>query len=100
LVFMNSDTCSVLLPLVDSANHASVASSSSDLSFNPRSRSFELCVGPNCVDPVSQQLFVSYGKKSDTELLLNYGFLEGCHVYQNEDAQRRELANVYVRRNS
>jgi hypothetical protein len=63
-----------MLPLIDAANHRPGADS--DIRFDPISNSFELVVGPlRCVDASSRQLFVSYGDKSDTELLLNYGFV-------------------------
>jgi hypothetical protein len=87
----------VLLPLIDSANHMESADSSID--YNPINGTFELSIGPNCLVPVDgqMQLFVSYGPKSDMELLLNYGFLPDVPV--NAEDYRRKLAETFKARN-
>lgn len=88
----------VLLPLIDSANHLESADSS--ISFDPLEGTFSLEVGPNCIvteEDSKSQLYISYGPKSDLELLLNYGFLPSVPCSDGEDeasrdAQRRQLA--------
>ena len=97
----------VLLPLIDSANHLETAGSSID--FNPLTGAFELSVQPDCIVAESdgkQQLFISYGPKKDTELLLNYGFIPGVRgsdsdaVGDNDsEAQRQALAEAFSSRN-
>lgn len=86
-----------LLPLIDSANHRAGADSA--IRFDPLQQHFELIVGPGCIDAATRQLFVSYGPKSDAELLLNYGFLPGSPSLGStpadigdDDAVRRQLA--------
>lgn len=86
----------VLLPLIDSANHLESADSSID--FDPLSRSFQLTIGPLCVDQDSQ-LFISYGSKSDAELLLNYGFLPSVSCNGNVSMYREKLALAFCDRN-
>jgi hypothetical protein len=69
-----SHQSAAMLPLIDLANHRPGADS--EIRFDPITNSFELAIGPlRCVDESSRQLFVSYGDKSDTELLLNYGIV-------------------------
>lgn len=63
----------VMLPLIDSANHRGDADSK--LEYDPLQKTFQLSIGPNCVDLTTKQVFVRYGAKKDTELLINYGFL-------------------------
>jgi hypothetical protein len=64
----------VMLPLIDVANHRAEAASS--IRFDPLTDSFDLVINPRrCVNQSDGQLFVSYGDKSDVELLLNYGFI-------------------------
>jgi hypothetical protein len=68
----------VLLPLIDSANH--LATADSIIEYNPLSSEFTLSVGPKCLveeEGSKTQLYISYGAKSDAELLNNYGFLPG-----------------------
>ena len=63
------------------------------INYNQLSESFNLSVGENCIVDTNgkKQLFISYGKKKDTELLLNYGFLQGVDVSDsNADARRRK----------
>ena len=96
----------VLLPLIDSANHVETADSS--IEYNPLAKTFTLNVGPKCLvqeDGGETQLYVTYGPKSDAELLLNYGFLPGvpCSDGDDEaarDSQRARLAEAFVRRNA
>jgi hypothetical protein len=46
------------------------------------------------------QLFISYGKKKDTELLLNYGFLRGVSSEGDSSTRRRKLAETFLANNS
>jgi hypothetical protein len=87
----------VLLPFIDSANHLDDADSL--IEYDPITQAFTLTIGPKCV--LDNQVYVSYGKKSDIEWLLNYGFLPGVNCYDNnqdEDAQRKQLAEEFLRR--
>jgi len=89
----------VLLPLIDSANHMEDADSM--IAYNQLGESFGLTVGEKCVVDTNgkKQLFISYGKKKDTELLLNYGFLQGVDISDGDsDARRQKLAEVFLSR--
>jgi hypothetical protein len=96
----------VLLPLIDSANHLETADSS--IEYNPLSSEFTLSVGPKCLveeDGSKTQLYISYGAKSDAELLNNYGFLPGVSCSDGDDeaardSQRSRLAQAFLQRNS
>jgi len=95
----------VLLPLIDSANHLSSADSA--LEYNPLSKAFELSVGNKCLVKEKDgktQLYITYGDKSDAELLLNYGFLPDVSCSDGNDeaarnAQRTRLAESFISRN-
>lgn len=94
----------LLLPLIDSANH--LQSADSAIEYNPISKAFELSVGNKCLvkDGDQTQLYITYGDKSDAELLTNYGFLPdvSCSDGNDEaarDAQRTRLAQCFVQRN-
>jgi len=100
----------VLLPYIDSANHLEKAES--NIEFNPVTGDFTLEIGRNCQvkeEDGRSQLYISYGQKSDRELLLNYGFLPGANGVNAEntdddkdaprDAQRKRLAGIFVREN-
>lgn len=100
----------VLLPFIDSANHLEEAES--NIEFNPVTGEFTLEIGRNCQVEEGDgrtQLFISYGPKTDRELLLNYGFLPGADGVKTErddddedalrDAQRKRLAEIFVRQN-
>jgi len=94
-----SPPVAVLLPLIDSANHLEEADSS--IEYSAITDSFELNGGPGCLlkeDDGTQQLYISYGKKSDKELLLNYGFLRGTSYNKGEDetSRRKQLAEKFV----
>ena len=94
-----SPPVAVLLPLIDSANHLEEADSS--IEYSPLTDSFDLKGGPGCLlneEDGSQQLYISYGKKSDKELLLNYGFLKGTSygVGEDETERRRQLAEKFI----
>ena len=124
----NNNRVYALLPLIDSANHDNRADSV--IEFNPLTQCVELSIGPNCIinegssnnnnESQSQsqcspqrQLCVSYGSnKSDTEWLINYGFLPSLQRQQNNDniddnnndddndtVIRRRLAKAYLARN-
>eukprot|EP00536_Pseudo-nitzschia_multiseries_P000609 jgi/Psemu1/178975/e_gw1.7.189.1 len=95
----NSPPVAVLLPLIDSANHLEEADSS--IEYSPLTDSFDLTGGSKCLvteDDGKQQLYISYGKKSDKELLLNYGFLKGVSSNDaSDDSERRKkLAEKFV----
>ena len=94
-----SPPVAVLLPLIDSANHLEEADSS--IEYNPLTDSFDLNGGQNCLvveEDGTQQLYISYGRKSDKELLLNYGFLKGTtyNVGYNETERRKLLAEKFL----
>ncbi|VEU43584.1 unnamed protein product [Pseudo-nitzschia multistriata] len=95
----SSPPVAVLLPLIDSANHREDADSS--IEYSPLTDSFGLTGGSNCLvteDDGKQQLYISYGKKSDKELLLNYGFLNGVALNNedNDSTRRKTLAEQFV----
>mmetsp|Transcript_19044 Transcript_19044/g.26879 ORF Transcript_19044/g.26879 Transcript_19044/m.26879 type:complete len:440 (-) Transcript_19044:124-1443(-) len=106
----------VLLPMIDSANH--LESADSLIELDPVSNCFTLSVGPNCVvmeedeqqgDGTKPQLYISYGTKKDSELLLNYGFLPGVKTTSppqdndddssSNDDYRKLLADTFMSRN-
>lgn len=96
----------VLLPMIDSANHEEDADSS--IEYDPLTNCFQMSIGPKCLldspDPASKdlQLCTSYGKRSDAELLLNYGFLPGVTCWDDAplSEQRTRLAEAFNSRNS
>jgi hypothetical protein len=106
LVLGTPPSSAVLLPVIDSANHIETADSS--IVYDPLRSCFQLQCGPKCFvseDDDKTQLFVSYGPKTDTELLLNYGFLPNvpCSEGNDEavrDQQRRRLADAFQARSS
>jgi len=82
----------VMLPFIDSANHKE--SAQSEISFDPLKGAFTVSVeGGNCIeeDGTLSQFYISYGRKFDTELLLNYGFLNGLRENNESQAERRRL---------
>jgi hypothetical protein len=91
----------VLLPYIDSANHLETARS--NIEFDPLKGEFTVSVeGRNCIieddSTGKKQLYISYGQKLDTELLLNYGFLPGMQMdglNRDEDEYRRSLAETF-----
>jgi len=98
----------VLLPFIDSANHDE--GSRSIIQLDPAKGMFTLCVsGRNCFrvdeDNDMSQLYISYGVKRDTELLLNYGFLPGVKTSDDgaedseRDVVRKALIDAFVDRN-
>lgn len=96
----------VLLPLIDSANHREEVDSS--IEYNPLTDSFNLVTGgannnSQCIitEPNGkEQLYVSYGKKKDSELLLNYGFLRGVPTEGDTSSRRKQLATMFLRNNN
>jgi hypothetical protein len=92
----------VLLPFIDSANHLEDAKSS--IEYSSLNDSFTLSGDSSrCIVNESngkQQLYISYGEKKDTELLLNYGFLRGVSSEGDSSARRRKLAEMFVARNA
>ena len=104
-ILLSEDSSSaVLLPLIDSANHLNTAEST--IEFSPLTEKFSLTAKPSScfVDEGSKrQLYISYGSKSDAELLLNYGFLAGMSSSALASAtssseRRKALAAEYIRR--
>lgn len=92
----------VLLPYIDSANHLEEADSA--IQYDPLGGVFSLSVGPKCLvrEGTEAQLYISYGPRSEGELLLNYGFLPGIlssdiHDESANDAHRRKLAQEFVK---
>lgn len=101
LVSPDKQQSAVLLPLIDSANHLETADSSID--FDPLKKAFQLSVGPRCLDPLTRQLYISYGtNKPDSELLINYGFLPNVPPSNgmSNDEYRSKLAQEFHARNS
>lgn len=94
----------VLLPLIDSANHLEEADSK--IEYDPVKGVFSLSVGPKCIvkgekGEGDSQLFISYGPKSDSELLLNYGFLPGVSSGNADNNEERDLmTKEFLRRYS
>ena len=91
----------VLLPYIDSANH--LKSADSAIEFDPLQDSFILRAGSNCYvkDQLTGQvqLYITYGERSDAELLLNYGFINDFILSPNRDENiRQKLAKEFVRR--
>lgn len=105
----NSKADAVMLPFIDSANHSDEAES--NIEYDPVGGKFILDLGNNCLgeeDGDRQQLYINYGRRSDSELLLNYGFLPGVGASKGppnadedavQDQQRARLAKEYVLRN-
>lgn len=93
-----SPPVAVLLPMIDSINHLEEAESR--IEYSPLSDAFTLSVGKNCVKDENgkAQLYISYGKKKDTELLLNYGFLRGVRSAGDTSERRKALAEAFLSR--
>ena len=90
---LSSTQTVALLPVIDSANH--LESADSEILYDPIQKVYQLKVGNYCIQ--HGQLFISYGKKKDTELLLNYGFLPGVKIpHDDEDTIREVLAKAYI----
>jgi hypothetical protein len=95
----------VLLPYIDSANHFEEADTS--IEYNSLTDSFNLVSGggpnsSNCIIKESngkEQLYISYGKKKDSELLLNYGFLRGVPTDGDASTRRKQLATKFLQNN-
>jgi hypothetical protein len=99
----------VLLPFVDSANHDEDADSL--IEYDPLSKSFQLRIGPKCFTPAPTasatgddiQICISYGKRTDSDLLQNFGFLPNVPCADDKEPvenQRVRLAEEFNRRNS
>ena len=97
----------VLLPFIDSANHLETARS--NIEFDPVKGVFTVCVeGRNCIvkdendndgNGTKKQLYISYGEKKDTELLLNYGFLPNMKAISiNDDETGGTTVDDEIRR--
>mmetsp|Transcript_1979 Transcript_1979/g.2399 ORF Transcript_1979/g.2399 Transcript_1979/m.2399 type:complete len:392 (+) Transcript_1979:56-1231(+) len=86
----------VLLPMIDSANHLQEADS--NIQYDPLAGVFSLAIGPNCLvqekEGEKPELYVSYGPKTDNDLLLNYGFLPGVKCENESDEVQREIMAI------
>jgi len=101
LVMNQSPPFAVLLPMIDSANHRDDAPS--NIEYDPLSNSFTLSITRDCLvkeNDGKTQVYVSYGSKKDTELLLNYGFLPGVDSEGNTQERRKALAETFLSRQS
>jgi hypothetical protein len=88
-----------LLPLIDSANHLETADS--QIEYVPSKKTFDLVIGPQCIDNDTSQLYISYGKQSDEALLLNHGFLPNLQKRPGDTGSiRQSLIEAYHARNS
>ena len=90
----------VLLPLIDSANHLEEADSS--ITYSALDDAFTMIAGGKCIieENGKKQLYISYGKKKDTELLLNYGFLPDIQTTGDRRSTRTKLAEAFISRQS
>jgi len=108
----------VMLPIIDSANH--IQGADSLIEYDPIKDQFTLKIGPNCLRNEGEnnkfQIYITYGdNKSDSELLLNYGFLPSLMEEENQklsdnimttsstismtDEKRKRLAEEFMKRN-
>lgn len=98
----------VLLPLIDSANHLQEADSF--IEYDPTVNGFVLSLGRKCLVKEADesgeiaQVCISYGVRKDSELLLNYGFLRGVTMEddngdESRDGIRQRLADTFVSQN-
>lgn len=89
----------VMLPFIDSANHLQEADSV--IEYDPVKESFVLSLGRRCLVKEQDgraQVCISYGIRSDSELLLNYGFVRGFSMEGLTDRSliRKRLAEAYL----
>jgi Rubisco LSMT substrate-binding len=81
----------VICPLIDIANHKSIGYQA-DVSFEVFLNSYSLAISSasqddddnvnnNSVIPVGKQIFISYGDRSNDQLLQFYGFIESNNPY-------------------
>jgi hypothetical protein len=100
-VLQQETPVAVLLPLIDSANHLEEADSK--IEYSSVRDCFTLTGGSRCLltegDGNRPQLCISYGRKKDTELLLNYGFLRGVASEGDSSTRRRRLAETFLNQN-
>mmetsp|Transcript_13844 Transcript_13844/g.39794 ORF Transcript_13844/g.39794 Transcript_13844/m.39794 type:complete len:455 (+) Transcript_13844:66-1430(+) len=100
----NAKADAVLLPYIDSANHSDDADS--NIEYDPVNGIFILDIGKKCKvleDDGRTQLYINYGKRTDMNLLLDYGFLTNMSAAKknlSDDERRARLAKEFVRRNS
>jgi len=64
-----------ICPLIDMANHRSLGTTA-DVSFEFFGDSYSLAVNPGTQVPNGSELFISYGARSNDQLLQYYGFVE------------------------
>ena len=99
----NAKADAVLLPYIDSANHSDDADS--NIEYDPVNGIFILDIGQKCKvaeEDGRTQLYINYGKRTDSNLLLDYGFLTNMSAAKknlSEDERRARLAKEFVRRN-
>lgn len=72
LEFFRSKATYVLAPMIDSLNHRSTVPT--DLDYDSVRQRFRLSLGEDF--KAGQQVFMSYGDKSNDDLLFHYGFVE------------------------
>lgn len=92
-----SPPVAVLLPFIDSANHLEEANSM--IEYSPLTDAFDLTGGRKCLVTEAngkEQFYISYGKKKDSELLLNYGFLLGVSTEGDASSRRKKLAETFL----
>ena len=87
----NGEVTGCLLPVIDSCNHDS--SAGSKISFDILNRKFSLFCKGSCVRTTPglfDELVISYGKRSQEDLLLNYGFVEDMRPDCETEEEWRE----------
>jgi len=117
---LDGDLDAVMLPFIDSANHKGDAKGCCLVEFDPLRGVFTVSIDKEDVEGkcivkdednmMKRQLYISYGEKSDAELLLNYGFLENLPETDNtsssviaidnndNDDMRKLLAETFMKR--
>ena len=84
-----------MLPYIDSANHDET--SKFEILFNPLSSSFELAREDGSRGPANgEELFISYGKRGRTDLLVNFGIVEGGKRGEGVGTGRQALAERFA----
>ena len=83
------------MPYIDSANHDET--SKLEILFNPRSSSFELvCEDGSPAPAKGEEIFISYGKRGPTDLLVNFGIVEGGKRGKAVGTGRQALAERFA----
>eukprot|EP00276_Gloeochaete_wittrockiana_P008005 CAMPEP_0184644264 /NCGR_PEP_ID=MMETSP0308-20130426/1017_1 /TAXON_ID=38269 /ORGANISM="Gloeochaete witrockiana, Strain SAG 46.84" /LENGTH=351 /DNA_ID=CAMNT_0027072701 /DNA_START=444 /DNA_END=1499 /DNA_ORIENTATION=+ len=82
-VFLQSRNCIAMVPFADMLNHSDA--SNKFLYFDPRAKSVRLRANRD-YEP-GEQVFVSYGQKSNAELLVGYGFAIRDNLYDSVELE-------------